>query len=533
MNPILDLQIHSLNGLQMNNEKRFSSPIKRLTIIAAALALGTGFLPGSANAAVAPLNLGVASTYGVLASAAFTSATPSAVIGTAGGDIGYTSAFTGTVAHTGSLYTGSATTIALTNAATALADNRSGTATPVELGVGRVITPGAYFGGTLEVNGTLTLDGQGDPASVFIFRAASTLVTGVSSTVKLINGARACNVYWQLGSAATLGTNSKMSGHVIAQSSISTGAGTSVAGQLIAISGSVTLGGTTIANNGCLPTPNILTPSTAPVQTSDVIAYAPVAGLIAGGEIVSVEVADAACPVINVSVGGVMLATTQWSQNATTVSIIMPAHVVGTVEIQLYNGCAPLVSPMSYIYQTTSAYAPSAEMATLHIIKVVTNSATGTLTPSSFIFHVMHNGTDVDGSPKVGSASPGITYVLPAGSYVLSEDPTPGYGGTWSSGSITAGGTVVLVGGTDVTVTRSNYEIASTPVTPTPTPTASPAPTATPEPTATPAVPPTETTATGGTLPNTSTPWGNALLIGAGLVILGAVGFSFRKGSVK
>ena len=142
-------------------------------------------------------------------------------------------------------------------------------------------------------------DGQGDPASVFIFRAASTLVTGVSSTVKLINGARACNVYWQLGSAATLGTNSKMSGHVIAQSSISTGAGTSVAGQLIAISGSVTLGGTTIANNGCLPTPNILTPSTAPVQTSDVIAYAPVAGLIAGGEIVSVEVAEIESKVVS------------------------------------------------------------------------------------------------------------------------------------------------------------------------------------------------------------------------------------------
>ena len=52
----------------------------------------------------------------------------------------------------------------------------------------------------------MTLNAQGDPDAVFIFKTASTLITASASQVNLINGAQACRVYWQVGSSATLGT---------------------------------------------------------------------------------------------------------------------------------------------------------------------------------------------------------------------------------------------------------------------------------------------------------------------------------------
>ena len=59
---------------------------------------------------------------------------------------------------------------------------------------------------SLGLTGTLTLDAQGDPNAVFVFQAGSTLITASASRVQLVNGAQACNVFWQVGSSATLGT---------------------------------------------------------------------------------------------------------------------------------------------------------------------------------------------------------------------------------------------------------------------------------------------------------------------------------------
>ena len=245
----------------------------KVTFVGLFLAFGFTYFPAPVSAAETPLSMGSAASYGVLASAAITSATPSTVTGTAGGDIGVggATAPTGSITASGVQILGGSSLTALTAASTALASNRGGTPTAVELGAGRSITPGAYYGGTLEVNGTLTLNGGGDANAVFIFRAASTLVTGVSSSVLLINGTQACNVFWQVGSSATLGQGSTMVGHVIAQASISTGPASSVDGQLLAIAGAVTLGGTTIVNNACLPPP-VVTPVVPPVATATPVA---------------------------------------------------------------------------------------------------------------------------------------------------------------------------------------------------------------------------------------------------------------------
>ena len=59
---------------------------------------------------------------------------------------------------------------------------------------------------SLDVGGSLTLDAQGDPDAVFIFQVPSTLITDSASSIILTNGAQACNVFWQVGSSATLGT---------------------------------------------------------------------------------------------------------------------------------------------------------------------------------------------------------------------------------------------------------------------------------------------------------------------------------------
>ena len=120
----------------------------------------------------------------------------------------------------------------------------------VDLG-GRTIMPGVYQGGTIELGGTVTLDGGGDPNAVFVFKAASTLVTATASRVVLVNGAQACNVYWQVGSSATFGTATQFVGTVIANVSITATTGVTLVGRLIARSGAVTLDTNTITVPAC------------------------------------------------------------------------------------------------------------------------------------------------------------------------------------------------------------------------------------------------------------------------------------------
>ena len=74
---------------------------------------------------------------------------------------------------------------------------------------------------SLALTGALTLDAQGDPDAVFVFQAGSTLTTASASRVRLVNGAQACNVFWQVGSSATLGTSTAFAGNILALTSIS------------------------------------------------------------------------------------------------------------------------------------------------------------------------------------------------------------------------------------------------------------------------------------------------------------------------
>jgi type VI secretion system secreted protein VgrG len=139
---------------------------------------------------------------------------------------------------------------------------------PTELG-GSTLTEGVYrsTSGGLGITGTLILDAQDDPEAVWIFQSDSTLITASGSKVELINGADACNVFWQVTSSATLGTSSTFVGTVLALTSITATTSATVEGRLLARNGAVTLDTNTFVNNLCavVPTP---TPTPTPTETA-------------------------------------------------------------------------------------------------------------------------------------------------------------------------------------------------------------------------------------------------------------------------
>lgn len=108
--------------------------------------------------------------------------------------------------------------------------------------VGMTLTSGVYNSpSSLFLSGMLTLDGQGDPNSVWIFQAGSTFTSASASQVNLIGGAKPENVFWQVGSSATLGTDSDFSGSILALHSITMTTGATLNGRALAMNGAVTM----------------------------------------------------------------------------------------------------------------------------------------------------------------------------------------------------------------------------------------------------------------------------------------------------
>jgi hypothetical protein len=113
---------------------------------------------------------------------------------------------------------------------------------------GQTLVPGLYKStSSLEItSGDLTLDAQGDPAAVFIFQIASTLTTASARQVILSGRARASNVFWQVGSSATLGTASVFQGTIMADQAITLGTGATLNGRVLARIAGVSLDSNTI-----------------------------------------------------------------------------------------------------------------------------------------------------------------------------------------------------------------------------------------------------------------------------------------------
>jgi hypothetical protein len=141
---------------------------------------------------------------------------------------------------------------ALTTAATTAANEASNGSAGEDL-AGHAFLPGVYTASTslLLSSGSVTLNAQGDPNAVFIFQIGSTLTTGSNTSVSLINGAQACNVFWQVGSSATLGTGTHFVGTIMAADSITANTGTTIHGRLLAQTAAVTLQENTITTSTC------------------------------------------------------------------------------------------------------------------------------------------------------------------------------------------------------------------------------------------------------------------------------------------
>jgi hypothetical protein len=196
--------------------------------------------------AQANVPLGTAGNFAVLAASAVTNTGPSVITGNVGISANSIASITGfppgTVVPPSTIQGEDATTITAQNDLTTAYNNamtQASTAnlTGQNLG-GLTLGPGVYtFNNSAQLTGTLVLSGAG----FYIFQIGSTLTTASAAAVVAINGADAADIFWQVGSSATLGTTTSFIGNILAEASISLNTGATVAGSLLARTGAVTL----------------------------------------------------------------------------------------------------------------------------------------------------------------------------------------------------------------------------------------------------------------------------------------------------
>jgi hypothetical protein len=205
---------------------------------------GTATVNVTAPAATPLVNLGSAALNGIMAGTAVTCVNLGTVNANVSISPGNTITGFGPCTITGVQHLNDAVAvqdqIALTAAYNTLAGLPCGTIVTTDLG-GTTKGPGVYCSAsTMGLTGTLTLDGNGDPNATFVFQIGSGLTT--AGAVALQNGAQAKNVYWQVGSSATLGTGTTFRGNILALTSITLVDNTTMIGRALARNGAVSLG---------------------------------------------------------------------------------------------------------------------------------------------------------------------------------------------------------------------------------------------------------------------------------------------------
>jgi hypothetical protein len=223
--------------------------------------------PTNIIAAEAPVNLATAASFSALAGSTVTNTGSSTLAQDLGVDPGNSATGfpPGTVG--GETHLGDAVALQAQKDLTAAYNDAAGrtpfTSLAAELG-GTTLIPGVYRIGAAQVTGQLTLSAENDPQSVFIFQVDSTLTTASNSSVVFINGASPCNVYWQIGSSATLGTGTDFVGNIMAQASITMTTGARLEGRALARTAAVTLDTNSITEPICAAPPSSPAPSGSP-----------------------------------------------------------------------------------------------------------------------------------------------------------------------------------------------------------------------------------------------------------------------------
>ena len=255
----------------------------RRLMVSALVALGasiatTLIIAGDAHAGIVPtVSMGTAANYSVLAGSTVTNTNPSVIgqsVGLSPGSavVGFPP---GVVLAPAIIDAASPVTLQAQNdLTTAYADaalrSVEFTQTNPDL-VGDTLIPGVYAAtakAPLGLSGQLVLDGQNNPNAVFIFQTDSTLITSTGSSIVLINGASECNVFWQVGSSATLGSGSVFVGNVLALTSITVQSAVVVHGRALARNGAVTLDNDTFTAPSCIPSTATSPPTTTSPATT-------------------------------------------------------------------------------------------------------------------------------------------------------------------------------------------------------------------------------------------------------------------------
>jgi hypothetical protein len=209
--------------------------------------------------------LGAAESFAVLGGTAITATGPAVISGNVGVSPG--SAVTGfppAIVQNGQIYTGVGSLAGpAQNSALSAYNNLRGQACPSSNNLsGRVLgqtpgfmilPPGVYcFDTSAQLNATLTLNDGGNPDAIFIFQIGTTLTTASSSQVVMSSGGRGKNVYWQVGTSATIGTSTIFRGHIIASTSVTLTTSASTTGRVFALNGAATIDSTAV---DAVPTP--------------------------------------------------------------------------------------------------------------------------------------------------------------------------------------------------------------------------------------------------------------------------------------
>ncbi len=254
-------------------------PARRSAVRVFAAVLLTALLVAAmvaSSARAESVNLGAASDAAVLAGSTITNTGPSVI----SGDLGL---YPGTVA-TGfppGLVLAGTTHITDGVAAQAKSDltvayvdaaSRGSGATIASDLAGNSLSPGVYSSATsLGLSGDLTLDAQGDPDAVFVFQAGTTLTAAAGSRVLLVNGANACNVFWQVGSSASILAGSRFAGNILALTSITLTTAARLNGRALARNGAVTLDTNLITKSACRPSSTDVSATTGEGQPVTVV----------------------------------------------------------------------------------------------------------------------------------------------------------------------------------------------------------------------------------------------------------------------
>lgn len=273
-----------MNSTIKSPEAREKSLRAKKTIGASALSCAV--LLGVLSVSVAPsafaaepaVGLGAAGAYSVLGGQTVTNTGPTVLANDLGVSPGTSITGFPPGVSLGTTHTTDANAaLAQNDLTTAYNDAASRQPTSVVSGdlVGQTLVGGVYKStSTLDLTGTLVLDGANDPSSVWVFQVGSALTTGSASDVQLINGASSCNIYWQVGSSATLGTDSMFRGSIMALSSISLTTNATIDGRALARNGAVTLDNALVLDPNCPSTAPLPTPSVTPSASASASASA-------------------------------------------------------------------------------------------------------------------------------------------------------------------------------------------------------------------------------------------------------------------